>query len=329
MNPSPRRRPTHRSLLVASLVLLSSIPISRAQAVSSEDDQGAKAGQALAALAQGGAIVEDASPSKTPRVFAPGVVSRGNVHGRLVVSPDSREIFWTTVDLATFTTQILSVRSVDGAWTSPEAPAFARGGKTQGPVFSRDGTRLFFWIDNGEGWAARVVERSGDGWSTPRSTAVAPRSSASFTRAGEVFYSAEMASKVWGSGIFTARDSAEGPTDARPLGPQINIENAIDYTPYVSPDGSFLLFTSNRPTVGDKEEMHLQVTFRDGDGEWSTPVRVTDIEARFPSLSPDGRLLFFCGDDGNIYWVAASILEPLRPPAPAPTRTAAPTPPPR
>lgn len=265
-------------------------------------------------------------PGETPRVFAPGVVSRGNVHGRLVISPDSREIFWTTFDPATFTTQILAVRSAGEAWSKPEAPAFARNGKSQGPVFSRDGTKLFFWVDRGESWEARVVARTAEGWSEPQSARVAPRSSASFTRSGDVFYSAEMASKVWGSGIFTAQDAAEGPMHARPLGPRINIEHGIDYTPYVSPDGSFLLFTSNRPAVGDKEEMHLQVSFRDREGEWSTPVRVTEIEARFPSLSPDGKLLFFCGDDGNIYWVAASILEGLRPASQASPPTSTPAP---
>lgn len=265
-----------------------------------------------------------APPGETPLVFAPGVISRGNVHGRLVISPDAREMFWTTVDLATFSTQILSVRSVDGTWTSPDAPPFTRGGKTQGPLFSPDGTKLHFWIDSGEGWAAKSVVRAGDGWSAPQSTGAAPRSSSSFTRLGEVFYSAELKSKVWSSGIFAARYSAEGIDQERPLGPRINVENAIDYTPFVSPDGSFLLFSSNRPALGEKEDMHLYVTFRNGDGDWSTPARVTEIQARFPSLSPDGKVLFFCGDDGNIYWVAASILEPLRPPTATPGRTVAP-----
>ena len=280
---------------------------------------------ASSAATPAGPYLGQTPPGETPVVFAPGVISRGNIHSRLVISPDAREMFWNTVDMTTFSTQILSVRSVDGAWTSPEAPPFTRGGNTQGALFSPDGTKLHFWIDSGEGWAARFVERAGDGWGAPQSDGGAPRSSSSFTRSGEVFYSAELKSKVWNSGIFAARYSAEGITQERPLGPRINVENAIDYTPFVSPDGSFLLFSSNRPTLGEKEDMHLHVSFRDGDGEWSTPVRVTDLEARFPSLSPDGKYLFFCGDDGNIYWVAASILESLRPPPATPARTAVPT----
>lgn len=280
---------------------------------------------ASSAATPAGPYLGQTPPGETPVVFAPGVISRGNIHSRLVISPDSREMFWNTVDMATFSTQILSVRSVDGTWTSPEAPPFTRGGNTQGALFSPDGTKLHFWIDSGEGWAARSVERTEGGWSSPQGGGIAPPSSSSFTRSGEVFYSAELKSKVWGSGIFAGRYTAEGILEGRPLGPRINVENAIDYTPFVSPDGSFLLFSSNRPTLGDQEDMHLHVTFRAGDGEWSTPVRVLDIEGRFPSLSPDGKYLFFCGDDGNIYWVAASILESLRPPGATRPEKAAPT----
>ena len=31
-------------------------------------------------------------PGEAPRVFAPGIISRGNIHGRLAISPDGHEI---------------------------------------------------------------------------------------------------------------------------------------------------------------------------------------------------------------------------------------------
>jgi Tol biopolymer transport system component len=34
--------------------------------------------------------------------------------------------------------------------------------------------------------------------------------------------------------------------------------------------------------------------------------------ARFQSISPDEKYLFFCGDDGNIYWVDISVIEKFR-----------------
>ncbi len=252
-------------------------------------------------------------PGVTPRIFAPGVVSTGNLHSRLAISPDGREMFWNTVDTTTFSTQLMTVREVGGRWTKPEAPSFATAGSTQSPRFSPDGDRLYFNTRAEQEWTAAFVERLASGWGAPRRDGVMLSSSSSFTRSGKVYLSSGMETKIWGTGIFSARLSADGITDAVPLDSVINVPHAIDYTPFVSPDESFLLFSSNRPVVGEKEDMHVLASFRSTDGTWSVPRRVSEIHARFPSLSPDGRYLFFCGDDGNMYWVDAKVIETLRP----------------
>ena len=252
-------------------------------------------------------------PGGSPVVFAPGTISRGNIHSRLEISPDGREMFWNTVDMKTFSTHILHVRQVNGKWSDPQMPSFAMEGDTQGAGFSPDGKRLYFRRNTGAGWVAQYVERTDSGWSAPCGDGFIPSGSSSFTRSGRVYYSSTMKTKVWNSGIFGARYSADGYTDVAALDSAINVPNAIDYTPYVSPDESYLLFSSNRPLIGDKEALFIHVALRKSDGGWSPPQRLSDIPARFPSLSPDGKYLFFCGDDGNFYWVRFdSLLETLR-----------------
>ena len=258
------------------------------------------------------AYLGQSPPGNTPVVFAPGIISRGNIHSRLEISPDGREMFWNTVDMKTLATRILTVRMVDGKWSGPQSPSFAQEGDTQGAIFLPGGKRLYFSRNTGAGWVAQYVERSANGWSAPRGDGFAPSGSSSFTRSGRVYYSAGMTTKVWNTGIFGARYSADGFLDARAMGAAINVPDAIDYTPYVSPDESFLLFSSNRPLIGDKEAMFIHVTFRKSDGSWSTPQRLSDIPARFPSLSPDGKYLFFCGDDGNFYWVDRTFVDRLK-----------------
>jgi Tol biopolymer transport system component len=260
-------------------------------------------------------------PGTTPRVFAPRVVSAGDIiHSRLAISPDGHEMFWSTVDTTTFSTRLISMREVGGRWSEPQSPPFAKEGSTQSPLFSPDGRRLYYRARNEKGWATVFVEKSASGWSAPRSDGVLLDCGSSFTRSGRAYFSSVMKTKTWNTGIFSARFSTDGYSDIAPLDSMINVPNAIDYTPCVSPDESFLLFSSNRPLVGDTEDMHVLVSFRTVAGRWSTPRRVSDIPGRFPSLSPDGRYLFFCGDDGNIYWVDASVIDALRPDhAPAPS----------
>lgn len=251
-------------------------------------------------------------PGNTPVIFAPGVISTGTIHSRLEISPDGREMFWNTVDMETFSAHILSVRIVDGKWTNPEPPTFTQGGSSQAAIFSPDGNKLYFRLDTGDGWVARYVERTATGWSAPRSDGNMPKAGSSFTTAGRAYFSSAMTTKVWNTGIFGARYSEEGYEDIAPLDDKINVPQAIDYTPYVSPDGSFLLFASNRPHLGDQEDLYIHVSFQERDGSWSAPRRVSDIQARFPSLSPDGKYLFFCGDDGNIYWADIELVDALK-----------------
>ncbi len=252
-------------------------------------------------------------PGDTPRVFAPGVVSTGDIHSRLAISPDGREMYWSTIDTTTWSTRLVGIREIEGRWTAPATPDFAMDASAQSPMFAPDGSRLYFRIRAETGWSTVFVERLASGWSTPRRDGVLLDCSSSFTRSGRVYYSSRLESKVWGSGIFSARFTADGPSDSAPLDSIINVPGAIDYTPHVAPDESFLLFTSNRPLVGDREDMHVHVSFRMADGTWSAPRRVSDVPGRFPSLSPDGRYLFFCGDDGNFHWVDAKVIGRLRP----------------
>jgi hypothetical protein len=248
------------------------------------------------------------APGTTPRIFAPGVVSKGNIHSRLVITADGREMFWNTVDMKTFSTQILSVRDLGGTWSDPQPPPFAREGSTQSPMLSPDGKRLYFNVDTADGWTTKYVEATAGGWGARRGDGFLLNCTSSFTRAGRVYYSSQMPTKAWNSGVFAARYSATEYSDATALGPAINAPNGIDYTPFVSPDESFLLFSSNRPLTGDKEDMHIYVSFRAADGTWSKPRRVSEIQGRYPSISPDGKYLFFCGDDGNFYWADATII---------------------
>jgi hypothetical protein len=71
----------------------------------------------------------------------------------------------------------------------------------------------------------------------------------------------------------------------------------IEAAPYISPDQSFLIFTS-AARAGSRGDLDLYVSFRGRDGSWSEPRNLGDgvntrFSEKFASLSDDGQFLFF------------------------------------
>jgi hypothetical protein len=90
--------------------------------------------------------------------------------------------------------------------------------------------------------------------------------------------------------------------------------------PWVDPDEEFLL-VSCPPEEGPPMPTDIGISYRQADGSWGLPVRLggavnTPAFERFPSLSRDGKYLFFIrsfgrqfvGDQAHFYWVDAKIL---------------------
>jgi hypothetical protein len=103
--------------------------------------------------------------------------------------------------------------------------------------------------------------------------------------------------------------------ESRPFPQNVTYSNGYK-TSVISPDELYLLFSSSRPSLD--EDTYLFISFRKVDGTRTIPEKINDAinsssNARFPSISPDGKYLFFCGDDGNIYGVDINTLNKLNP----------------
>ena len=275
------------------------------------------------ALAQAADYLGQKPPGDTPIVFAPGTVSNGHVHSRLAISPDGSAMCWTSVPTLTGqgVPRIVCAARENGIWTKPQTPPFADQAMTANPLFSPDGTKLFFDYTNAreKGWSTRYVTKTDSGWSVPRSDGFLLSTSSSFTNSGKVYFTGGLKGKPWNMGTYSARYSGDGYSSANALDASINTPY-IDYTPFISSDESFLMFSSSRPSM--EEQMFLQISFRNADGTWPPPRKMNGAigfvgQARFPSISPDGKYLFFCGDDGNIYWVSSEVIQRLAAASPA------------
>jgi hypothetical protein len=259
-------------------------------------------------------------PGNTAKIFANNTISRGDLHGRLAISPDGKEVLWNPVNFETWTATTMHVTKKDGKWSNAEIPSFAMNGTTVSPLFSPDGKKLFYnyRVSVDSSYVTKYVEKTDTGWSEPKSDGFLLNTSSSFTSTGKVYFSDTMTGKSWNTGIYCALYSETGLTNIQPLPATINSPDIIEYTPYIASDESYLLFSSNRPMTGENDlNMYLYISFNNN-GIWSTPQKINHAigfsgKARFPSVSPDGKFLFFCGDDRNIYWVDIKTIEQLKP----------------
>ena len=101
----------------------------------------------------------------------------------------------------------------------------------------------------------------------------------------------------------------------------INLPPFLNWAPFIAPDESYLLFSSNR--TGSLDEYgDLYISRRQPDGSWTDPVALGEpvnspMQEVFPGLSPDGKYLFFCrytpGRKNDVYWVDAASIPALHP----------------
>ncbi len=260
-------------------------------------------------------------PGAAPTVFAPGIISgKGRIHCFPAISPDGREVLWMTLPPR------LHISRYQGtAWTEAQEPDLFSGIMALRPCYSADGSRIYFAanLPGGQGsldiW---FIEVSPSGYGEPFNLGPPVNTSGfeaqqSFTDQGTVYYNGPVPGKRWGRGILRSRFTRGSFSDPEVIGSPINIIDtlAIDYTPFIAGDETFLLFSSNRHDPAG-EQCRVFISFRDEGDRWSEPVNLSewigfDGDSRDPAVSPDGKYLFF-SSGMNIYWLDARVIPEIR-----------------
>lgn len=282
-----------------------------------------------------GACFGQPAPGLEPRVFAPDLISTPHLeHSQVAFSADGKVIVWAVVPVPinekTDEQSLWYVREGEDGWSFPDLLPFSRPGN-RSPVFSADGSRLYYLSSYQESTAAPVprqqvheVVRQGEGWTPPRVATELPLQQPgemtlafSFARDGNLYFDLGGPAEDgrWGWSIFLSEFRDGRYQEPEPAGGGIN-EGRINQTPFVAPDESYLLFSSWRE--GSLGGGDLYISYRGKDGAWLKPVRLEDgvntgAQERFPTVSPDGKYLFFSRSSGrtsdDFYWVDARVLE--------------------
>lgn len=277
-------------------------------------------------------------PGEKPVPFAPGLVNTDAVELNSVFTPDGREFFFTRSVGGVLT--IFHSELGESGWSAPRPLILHPDGDQEMAVdmaVSPDGNELYFLGDDpderpsGEPGLDLWVSRRVDGRWAQASLVPPPVRTpseeiyATVVADGSLYFSSNRPGAAGGrNDLYRAqRISADGFAEPVRVGAPISSTAGVGDT-FVASDETYMVFASRRsPRLGRGD---LFVSFRLPDESWSEPLSlgapINTAEHEYcPMMSPDGAYLFFSrryGDTwetttgGDVFWVDARVLEPLR-----------------
>jgi len=246
-------------------------------------------------------------PGTEPEIFAPGVIStRDLIELNSTWSPDMKEFYFarsqTMESEWTANFSIWFTQELNGEWTEPRMAPFSGVYRDVYPSISRDGSHMIFYRMSNENIKTRkgswIAKRTGNGWDEPQFFLDAYCLN---TNDFKTFYFTTEKDDAGNNdlGVFTYSNGEI--VGMKNIESDLNSEGDEGHG-VISPDGDYLLF--------DRSSGNSFVSFRQEDGIWGS---AWDLNAQYfmPSLSPDGKYIFFTRDR-DIYWVSTDIIERLR-----------------
>jgi hypothetical protein len=251
------------------------------------------------------------SQETAAELFGAGIFSTGDYELPPTFAPDGRRAYFTvSTPLYGRMRFILETRRRGNVWSEPMVAPFSGRYDDADPYISPDGSQLFFLSKRPvtpDGPPKRdldiwVMDRQGDGWSEPRhlgATVNGPEDEhyVTMTAAGDLYIAAVREDSHGAGDLYRVPKSGAGWSVPENLGPVVNGADNHDTTPWVAPDGRYIIFASRGRPDG-AADLDLYITTRGAGGEWTAPRNLgPSVNSRAtelcPIVSPDGRWLYF------------------------------------
>jgi hypothetical protein len=265
-------------------------------------------------------------PGDTAVIFASGIISKTNrFESDITVSPDGNEVYFNAGDGNS--TGIYYTKHVNNVWSEQLIEPTFNG--FQQPTFSANGQKMYLFKYNTSATISNlwVSERITGGWGAPQILPVPINNPNSRTDGySEISDSVRyISSNRSGNGaIWCIRRLIDQSFHAEKLDLAMDSYNIGN--PVIAPDGSYLIFDSDHKDNDGNSGFY--VSFKKENDEWTVPINLEKSKAKinnsnyfqiYPSLSPDGKYLFFnrhfqVADvwTMDIYWVSTHILDTLK-----------------
>ena len=265
-------------------------------------------------------------PGMIPEIFAPGIVTTDqHEHSRITFSNNGTEMFWSVIPVDS------NYKVTDGRpfkpheqniWysmitnedcTKPAIWEITRISGGGSPAFSSQGD-TFYYRSRKPDADPNIRPRSSQLWkvsyeggewgeSLPENNLIPQQEgktfmSFCFSENGNLYfdYGAPDQTGEWLWDIYFSEFKGDVYLKPVKMGNGIN-DGETSWCPWIAPDESYIIYSSHRE--GEFGHGDLYINFKNDKGKWSDPINLgrsvnTDMQERFPSVSPDGKYLFFC-----------------------------------
>lgn len=276
-------------------------------------------------------------PGKKAEPFVPIIFSKYlELHTTIVFSPDGKEAFWHALikgkKSGEYDSFIFTSKIVNGSWTTPEiAPYSLSNHSDDSPFVSSDGQRIYFItarkskeLPNNSGEKIWYTKKTIQGWSEPKPVPSELNSlegihwQISADNNGSLYFGvSEKSGSNRFLSIYCSKNANGSYKNSEKLSSAINKYGTHSHSPFISPDGSYILFTRNESNIS-----RMFISFLKKEGSWTNAISINhiikmesqNINTICPIVTIDGKYLFFICDSDikQFYWVDASFIEELR-----------------
>jgi hypothetical protein len=268
-------------------------------------------------------------PGKIPEVFASRIVSTEfGVYANVAFHPNLTEACWTpnTDNDSIYRGGIFLSKFEDGTWSNPGEIRFLdEQYGHRSPTYSHDGNRLYFqgYLKSQQGWDQKekfyYVERTESGWSEPELLdSIFNKYSVhwqfSLDHKDNIYFGGDLRDQENTGGIYVARH-----LDGKYQEPELVFSNQeLDeavFAPAIAPNKEYILFARIHPRGSTNPRIFsIYISFAEAGNAWSEPIELgalLNMDGNQPRISPDGKFIFFVGNDGMSNWVSSEIIEEL------------------
>jgi len=278
-------------------------------------------------------------PGTSAEIFAPGIVSTYNDETNSFFSPDGNKFYFTLRTSGSYF-KIMQMEMVNNKWNKPKRAWFSdEESKNIDISISQDGKKILFVSDRPtfkydsiNDYNIWEINFTTNGWDEPKPLDINNNSNylyPTIANNGNIYFFSDFNQMNSGLDIFKSEYKNGKYQKPKILKESINTIYH-DFDPFISPDESFLIFSSTR--YDSINNCNLYIAYNLGNGQWSDATKFdktvnSDNDEFAPYLSYDGKYLFFTSNTdsiypnanyknrkylnfaGNVFWVDAKIIE--------------------